>query len=69
MKEFMAQIANPPTKIMLIGPVYTPEAKVLAETAPLFSLVQVRISSTHCAYYYYFFVFFVRPYSYIHVFI
>ena len=65
----MAQIANPPTKIMLIGPVYTPEAKVLAETAPLFSLVQVRIDSTHCPYLSILLVFFVRPYSFIHVFI
>jgi len=41
-KEFITQISNPPTKIMVIGPMFTPEAKVIAETSALYNLVEVR---------------------------
>ena len=45
-KEFITQISNPPTKIMVIGPMFTPEAKVIAETSALYNLVEVRIQRT-----------------------
>ena len=44
MKNFITQISNPPTKVMIIGPMFTPEAKVIAETSALYNLVEV---STH----------------------
>ncbi|KAI0240075.1 Gamma-aminobutyric acid type B receptor subunit 1 [Lamellibrachia satsuma] len=40
-KEFITQISNPPTKVMIIGPMFTPEAKVIAETSALYSLVEI----------------------------
>ena len=42
MKAFITQISSPPTKIMVIGPMFTPEAKVIAETSALYNLVEVR---------------------------
>ena len=41
MKNFITQISNPPTKVMIIGPMFTPEAKVIAETSALYNLVEV----------------------------
>ena len=41
MEEFITQISNPPTKVMIIGPMFTPEAKVVAETSALYTLVEV----------------------------
>ncbi|KAI0230313.1 Gamma-aminobutyric acid type B receptor subunit 2 [Lamellibrachia satsuma] len=40
-KEFISQISNPPTKIMVIGPMFTAEAKVIAETSALYNLVEI----------------------------
>ena len=41
MKNFITLISNPPTKIMVIGPMFTPEAKVIAQTSALYNLVEV----------------------------
>ena len=48
MKNFITQISNPPTKVMVIGPMFTPEAKVIAETSALYNLVEVGNNSLHC---------------------
>ncbi len=40
-KAFVDQVSEPPTKIMVLGPSYTSQAKVIAEVAPYYNLVEV----------------------------
>ncbi len=42
MKAFVDQVSAPPTKIMVLGPSFTSQAKVIAEVAPFYNLVEVR---------------------------
>ena len=43
MEAFIEQLHTPPVKLMIIGPSYTPQAEVMAETAPRYNLINVSV--------------------------
>ena len=43
MKAFIDQVSNPPTKLMILGPTFSSQAMVVADTAAHYNLVQVRL--------------------------
>ncbi len=42
MKGFIEEISQPPTKILMLGPTYSPQAEVVADVAGHYNLLQVR---------------------------